>query len=270
MSVSIPKIILPKQPRNDIYNHYNDTFRELVKLWNRNGLCQIELSDNPHVWWNQIGDVLLYDRPTLDFLPSNLQYKIGLFGNPELPDNAKKNTHWIFWARRPELLEIKKIKQLDYQERKVESIFLGKVENQVQLYHRTQKSWRDVIKLFEMPINGEYKYSQTEYLDLVSQSKFGLCLRGYGPKCNREIELMAFGTVPIVTPGVDTEGYFEPLIRNTHYLYAETPSDIPKIIAQCTPEEWKTISDNCRDWFQRNCSIKGSFNVTQNIVESMI
>ena len=35
-----------------------------------------------------------------------------------------------------------------------------------------------------------------EYLNLLKQSKFGLCLRGFGGKCNREIELMGLGTVP--------------------------------------------------------------------------
>ena len=48
-----------------------------------------------------------------------------------------------------------------------------------------------------------YKYSQKEYLDLIGSSKFGLCLAGYGPKCNREIELIGMGTVPVFAPEVD-------------------------------------------------------------------
>ena len=38
--------------------------------------------------------------------------------------------------------------------------------------------------------------------------KYGLCLRGVGPKCLRDIELIGMGTVPIFTEGVSSE-YFK-------------------------------------------------------------
>ena len=58
--------------------------RELVKLWEGNNLVKIEEYDGNQVFMN---DVLLYDRPTLDWLEDN--YKIGLFGNPDIPKNGK-------------------------------------------------------------------------------------------------------------------------------------------------------------------------------------
>jgi len=278
----IPTIIIPNQPRNDIHNHCNDTFRELVKLWNKNGYCRIKLSDNPYVWWGNIGEVLLYDRPTLEFLQPNHNYRLGLFGNPKPPINEKNNCLWTFWARRPELLE-KKIKDKinkhsalryddSYLNRSIESIFLGKIENNVQYNYRAGQinEWDKVVEVFEIPINGEYKYSQSEYLDLISNSKFGLCLRGYGPKCNREIELMAFGTVPLITSDVDITGYYEPLIENIHYLYVKNPKHLSEVIEKCDEEKWEQISKNCREWYQRNCSPKGSFDLTKKIIEENI
>ena len=113
-----------------------------------------------------------------------------------------------------------------------------------------------------------YTYTQEEYLDLLRDSKFGLCLSGYGPKCNREIELMALGSVPIFTPGVDNT-YFEPLIEGVHYLFASTPEKIPELINNIDQYKWETMSLECRNWFERNCSVVGSFNTTKKIINSI-
>ena len=64
----------------------------------------------------------------------------------------------------------------------------------------------------------------------LRESKYGLCLRGYGSKCHREVELMAFGTVPIVTPEVSVSSYMEPLIENTHYIKVTTPAELKEKI----------------------------------------
>ena len=65
------------QPRTtfneeDLYYHKNDTFRELVKCWENLGLCEISYQKTNHVWLNKIGDILLYDRPVLDWLEKDL------------------------------------------------------------------------------------------------------------------------------------------------------------------------------------------------------
>lgn len=269
--MNLPKIIMPRQPRNNIHNHCNDTFRELVQLWYQRGYCQIELSDSPYVWWNKVGDILLYDFDisTPNFFLSNTTYNLGLFGNGELPKNGKKNVLWIYWGRRPILMD-NKLKSWVYQnfnERKIISIFLGKVENNVQLQYRAKENWSDVIEVFHMPIRGEYKYNQSEYLDLIAQSRFGLCLRGYGPKCNREIELLAFGTVLLITPNVDVSNYYEPLIENIHYLSIKEPSDVKKVIDECSEETWREMSKNCMEWYNRNCSTENSFKLTNKIID---
>ncbi len=257
-----PKIIVPHPT---IANHSGDTFRELVDLWEEKGLCVKEYSmQTDLVWMNRIGDVLLYDRPTLEWLGKDREYNIGLFGNT-VPDFSKTYA-WIFWGRRPKLINniIKKgINSLD--KRNIQSIFLGKVENNVQENRRTNFDWSKSVEIFEMPIRGEYKYSQEEYLDLLNKSKFGLCLAGYGRKCNREIELFALGVVPIVTEGVDLT-YYRPLIEGIHYLKVNKPEDVQPLIASITDEQWLKMSNAGRQWYEENCSVEGSFKTTNKII----
>jgi hypothetical protein len=113
--------------------------------------------------------------------------------------------------------------------------------------------------------NEQYIYTQEEYLQLLRNSKFGLSLRGYGPKCNREIELMAFGTVPIIDEYVSMS-YYDPPQENIHYFRINQPSDIKNVINNCSKEQWIKMSTACREWYNKNCSLHGSFNTTMKII----
>lgn len=243
--------------------HANDTFRELVDLWAENGLCEVFYENIKNVWINSFGNILLYDRPTLEWL-GNSKFNFALFGNtvPNLPNSSS----WIFWGRRPRLMEKIKKERKTWDNRNIESIFLGKVENNVQLSKRTNTNWSDFIELFEMPIKSEYKYSQEEYLNLLTKSKFGLCLSGYGPKCNREIELMCMGVVPIITPLVDIT-YYNQLKEDKHFIRVDEPAEIPKKIKNISKNQWEDMSNNCVDWYESNCSIIGSYETTIKILK---
>lgn len=267
------KIIIPKIPRNDFWNHSGDTFRELVSLWKEKGYCEVIENDTKHVWLNNIGDILLYDRPTLDWLAqdSNIKCNKILFGNPIVPNNLQNNaSNWIFWGRSPRKLEeFHTITYKNFNERRLKSIFIGKIENQVQLNYRNI-DFSKYIQLYVMHKSDEkYRYTQDEYLDLLRNSKFGLCLRGFGPKCNREIELMALGTVPIVEKNVDMDNYYDPPQENIHYLRFSSPEDIELLINNCSEEQWSKMSMACREWYKKNASTEGSFRTTMDIVKKM-
>jgi len=267
------KIIIPKIPRNDLWNHSGDTFRELVSLWKEKGYCEVIETDTKHVWLNNIGDILLYDRPTLDWLAkdSNIKCNKILFGNPVVPDNLQNNANnWIFWGRSPRKLEeFHTMSYKNFNERRLESIFIGKIENQIQLNYRNI-DFSKYIQLYVMHKSDEkYRYTQDEYLDLLRNSKFGLCLRGFGPKCNREIELMALGTVPIVETNVDMDNYYDPPQENIHYLRFSSPEDIELLINNCSEERWSKMSIACREWYKKNASTEGSFKTTMDIVKKM-
>ena len=119
-----------------------------------------------------------------------------------------------------------------------------------------------------MPIGAKqpYVYSPQEYLDALSNAKYGLCLRGYGPKCNREIELMAMGTVPLVVDGVDMDNYHESLLEGIHYLRVSGPEDARERLALIKESQWETMSKAGHQWWKQNASVEGSWLVTKGQV----
>lgn len=271
--IHLPNIVVPHgKALKGIYEHAGDTFREMVHIWQNRGYCTIEYRDDtPHVWWHSVGNVLLYDRPTMRWF-NNPAYNLALFGNaiPEKPQ--KTDRLWSFWCRSPKAVEsiVATNKPLtQYEDRTIPSIFLGKIENGIQKERRTIHDWQQAIHTFHMPIDssgGPYKYSQEEYLRLLCQSRFGLCLPGFGPKCNREIEYFATGTVPIITPGIDMSNYASKPKENVHYFTAKTPDDVRRLVETTTPEKWTEMSIACRAWWRRYASAEGLFRLTWGIV----
>tara|TARA_Y100000768_G_scaffold103261_1_gene75478 strand:- start:123 stop:3845 length:3723 start_codon:yes stop_codon:yes gene_type:complete len=268
-------IIIPRQPRGDFWNHSNDTFRELVMLWERDNLCNVIEKDTKHVWWGNIGEILLYDRPIMEWKEKDneLIYEKILVGNPVYnKETMGVGSQWIFWGRRPSVLESVISKGiLEYENRTIRSIFVGKVENHVQKKYRIDDGieWNKYVDLYKMHNpNENYVYSNEEYLDLLRHSKFGLCLRGYGGKCNREIELMGLGVVPIVMDDVDMS-YYNNLVVNVHYFVVSNGEEFKEIVDNCSKEHWTLMSNAVLEWYNKNCSSVGSFNTTKNIIEGL-
>ena len=266
------KILKPEIPNQySPYWHPGDSFRELLDMWGENGYCTVIPCNVNLIWLERVGGVLLYDRDKLDQCPPYEHFKFGVFSTT-VPEPSPKTSAWILWGRSPRKLEeVRKKEFKSFSERSIESLFLGKVENPVQLKNRTSHDWSKNIELFEMPISQgypivEYKYTQDEYLELLRDARFGLSIPGYGPKCSREIEYFGLGVVPIVTPDLDIT-YYEPIIKDVHYLYAEKPEDIPGLIADTSQEKWEEMSKAGREWFDRNCSVKGSFDTTVKILK---
>ena len=106
-------------------------------------------------------------------------------------------------------------------------------------------------------------FTPEEYLLALQKAKYGLCLRGYGQKCNREIELLAMGTVPVVMADVDIEGYDEPLIEGIHVLRVASPAEAKKVLASTTEAQWTTMSKAGYLWWKRNASADGSWAKTK-------
>jgi hypothetical protein len=100
---------------------------------------------------------------------------------------------------------------------------------------------------------------------MLTWSRFGLCLPGYGPKCNREIEYFATGVVPIVTPGVDMKNYFMAPQKDVHYFVANTPEEFISIVENTTEQVWSTMSEAGKQWWQRYASAEGLFRFTWGI-----
>ena len=252
---------IPAQPREGIWNHKNDSFRELAVLYKtKNKDVDIVLNKSGHCWLQP--NILLYDRPTMEWFNKEvLDSSLLLFGNgdknveiPKLKIMGIKGRSWIFWPRRPIILEyvLNKIKYIKYSERKTETLFIGNYENSVQKKFRTDKDWKSVISEFHCTSGKKHKFTQQEYLMKLADAKYGLCLRGYGSKCHREVELMAFGTVPIITPDVSIESYMDPPLENTHFIRVNTPEELTNKISTITQEKWEEMSKNCVEWYKKN------------------
>lgn len=265
-----------KSLKDPFFNHSGDTFRELAVLWAKAGFVKIVDTNSYYVW---IGDspetdqsIILYDRPTLEWWNRHppKHYSCALFGN-YIPTQQEvpRSYPWIFWGRKPELMT--DIQPQNWDHRIIDSIFLGKIENSVQQQYRNAEIWKSCVQKFIL-VHGKatpYPYSHTEYLRMLSYSKYGLSLRGYGPKCNREIELMACGTVPIVTPDVDMSGYFSPPQIGIHYFVARDPDEFTNIIRNTTKQEWREMSNACVDWYKQNASVDGSFYQTMRLINTL-
>jgi hypothetical protein len=150
-------VVLPKV---DPYGHCGDTFRELAVLWGERHLCRILYEETSHVWFSNIGHVILYDRPRLDWFDYGTKFEGVLWGNTVPPGGIP----WTFWGRRPILMEKNFPGNKTFAERSLKSFFAGRVENKVQEANRCQKKWEDHIEVFKNQLYGDYVYSQEEYL----------------------------------------------------------------------------------------------------------
>ena len=259
-SSNLPLIYVPK------LNHAGDSFREMIDIWEERGYITKQYSDCTNVWMNDIGDVLLYDRPNYDWIKQSTQseqrWNKALFGNPKPIGNNSKS--WSFWARRPRLVEdmisteFSKTKNL---------VFYGKIENSVQRRNRTMYDWSKVCDDFVLAKEDEpTKFSEQEYLDKLSQAHYGLCLAGFGKKCHREVECMALGTVPVCAPEVDMEHYANPPIEGVHYIRVENPHDLVKKLSNIDPTVWLRMSQACKQWYRENCSADGLWALTKTLL----
>lgn len=271
---------IPKQPMTGLGYHKNDSYRELPYLMKiRNNDVEVIEDDNTvHCWI--MPNILTYDRPILDRCVVEVNNaSLFLLGNGDI--NVEGNQlrqafsklpikPWIFWPRAPKLLEqlLETNGILSYNDREHKSIFIGNYECKEQADFRdTNTRWDNVIDKYHCTKGKTYLFTHEEYLLNLRNSKFGLCLRGYGTKCHREVELMAFGTVLIVTPKVSVSSFLEPLIEGTHYIYVTSPNEIKEKLEAITEEKWNQMSKSCYEWYQRNVHSK---NCWKNMISKIL
>ena len=272
-------IQMPKQPRNDMFRHVNDSFREIPNMLKQtHSDIQVVVSDKSgHIWLEpQIAKVMLYDRPTLNWMNDEVKKtNLLLIGNGSMElEGAKLKAFgarnvkpWIFWPRSPTTMEkvLREKGLLGYNQRTNESVFIGNFENPVQQKFRiTPHKWETVITEYHCTKGHAQKFTQEQYLMKLRNSKFGISLRGFGSKCHREVELMAFGTVLIVTPEVSTKSYMEPLIENKHYLLVRNPAELKEKVKNLSQEKWEEMSKACIEWYDRNVRVKNLWTNTMS------
>lgn len=272
---------IPKQPQSGKYSHKNDSFREMpILLKQYNNDIDIEfVSNTGHCWIEP--NILLYDRPTLSQVNEEVaESSLILLGNGDMNVEGKQLrkfcSHvapWIFWPRRPMILEnvLKKRGILSWEQREITSIFIGNYENNVQKHFRdTNENWEEVLTEYHCTKGHKHLFTNEEYLMKLRSSKFGLCIRGFGTKCHREVELMAFGTVPIITKDVSISSYYDPPVENVHYIRANNKDELRNKVNSIDQEKWQQMSNACYQWYQRNVLSKNCWNtMIQTILYEM-
>ena len=260
------KIIKPS-----IGGHGGCSFRELLDMWVERGFCEIEKGpeqrstgynedpDSPEAkcWIEKQGGILLYDFPILDRLKN--EYEMCLFANTY--KEGEKNKKWIFWPKHSRLYEKKK-KELRQNTKKYNCGFIGAPTN----YNRNSiaEYWSKNCDLFHLGRSILHE----DYLQYCSQFTFGLCLPGVGPKCLRDVEYMGMGVIPIIVDKNAVDLYYDPPVENEHYIFVQ---DIDEMISKiddllCNKNNVRSMSEACIDWFNKNCSIEGSFKTTMEII----
>lgn len=253
-------------------NQHNNSFRELaVMLAEKNNDVVIKRTKGLHCWLEP--NILLYDRPSLEWCDKQVfQASLFLLGNGSIENEGAQvidKTHvpvlpWIFWPRNPRVVEhyIATHPYPLFHERSVGSIFIGNIENSIQENFRKPliEEWKQCVDVFECFYGKKHKYTPLQYLEKIQMSKFGLCLRGYGSKCHREIELMAVGTVPVVTDDVNTDSYLDSLIEGVHYFKIHSPLRLRGIVEKTPEYTWQKMSRACVEWYMRNVHSHNAWN----------
>jgi len=268
------KILKPTIGRHD-----GSSFRELLDMWAEEGYCEVventecvpyhyadeTLFPEAHPWINKVGGIMLYDMPLLDKLHDRLSWEMALWANEV--HQGKNSYPWIFWPKHSKIhAKVRRNGIVKYDDREGESVFIGSFTTPARAQFATD-AWRAAIQLYWLGRPGAQWLEHEKYLKVLGCFKYGLCLPGVGPKCLRDVELMGLGTVPIFTPGVSCE-YYDPPVRDQHFLFASSAEDIPEVIASCSKEKWEYMSNECIQWFKRNASARGSFETTQRIIET--
>ena len=264
---------VPSQPQPGLWYHKNDSFRELTLLQkNNNKDVDVQLNkDSGHCWL--VPNVILYDRPTMTWVNNEFhQAGMVLIGNmdndiegEELGRKGVYSKPWIFWPRRPYVMEkmLSEKKRLKWEEREIESIFIGNIENKIQdKYRKTADKWEDVLDVYHCTEGKEHMFDQEEYLEKLRHSKYGLCLRGFGRKCHREVECMALGTVPIITNDVCIKSYINPPSEGVHYIRAIDTEDVKRKLKGISKARWEKMSEACVKWYMENVHSEGSWLTT--------
>ncbi|RZD41516.1 MAG: hypothetical protein CXT73_04835 [Methanobacteriota archaeon] len=263
------EIHIPKQPKLGLWSHKNDSFRELGVMWNLKHEDVRVIMDERMGNCMLFPEIFLYDRPTLEWVNQRLtSSNLLMLGNGDVMKEGKymeteygvKVKPWIFWPRRPMIIEsyLKREKPKTYEERKNKITFIGNIENLVQNKYRKSKIWETFVDNYHCTEGLIHKFTQEEYLEELHKSKYGLCLRGYGRKCHREVELMSLGTVPIITEEVTVTSYINPLIENIHYVKLTNVEEWKEPLK----EEWERMSKECINWYKENVHSDNSWNLT--------
>jgi hypothetical protein len=159
-------------------------------------------------------------------------------------------------------------------EKTTKSIFSGTIRYSVKGYAPKQTlvdgkhirfTWMNSTEIFSHRPARRYTRTNTlfptikDYYVALAKSKFGLCPAGDCGVCQREIETLGLGCIPIYTPGVEYN-YFCPPVENVHFIYANNPTEMNEKIDNMSKEKEDEIRKNGVEYFNKYCTPTGLWN----------
>jgi hypothetical protein len=280
-----PTVVVPLHGPRDrwFWRSRKCAFYDIVLEWYQRGWINLRFSEGSYFWWGQEGEVLLFERDLIINLQDgkknpprwrgDVPYKHAFFANQYHLPSARHHT-LTYWGYAPVLLEeLRRQGRRSWEERSIGSLFAGSIENETQAYFRQRfHDWGELIEVYacaDKLHRGEASpYPLAAYMELVQRSRFGVCFHGNGPKCYREIEYLALGTPLILTAGLEID-YPEPLQAGVHFLWAHRREDVPRLVAQTSPEQWERMSRACWEWFARNGTIERLFDTLATTIAGL-
>jgi hypothetical protein len=70
------------------------------------------------------------------------------------------------------------------------------------------------------------------------------------------------GCVPVVASEVDMTSYANPPEEGIHYIRVKNPDEM-KRLQNVSDAEWTAMSKACREWWEKNSSAKGLWELTK-------
>ena len=254
-------------------------FFKIVKEWERLGFieigepatCPTQKKFGQHmftVWVGRVGGMAL--EPTLTRLTYTPKDPFEHALVTEYTNDVREiaNTHpWNFWVRHLDDYDAVR-NQLSTIDKEIESFFSGTIRKR----HPIRNAWMDSTEVFSWRVARRYtrmnRLAKTmkDYYMLLASSKFGLCPMGDQGYCQREVECLGLGVIPIFTPGVEYN-YHEPLVKDVHFIYAENPEEMNRKISEMDEEKIKWMINNGLEYYERRISPKGMWNSVLETVD---
>ena len=160
-------------------------------------------------------------------------------------------------------------------ERKIKSIFSGTIRGTIYgrrpQFHERQK-WMNSTEIFSWKPASTFRFSNNFYPQIIdyyralAAAKFGLCPMGDVGICQREIETMGLGCIPVFTPGVEYL-YAYPVQQGIHFIFANNPEEMHRQIETMSQSDWRQMSQNGKEYFSKHCTPTGLWQTVLETIE---
>ncbi len=239
-------------------------FNELsLLLSKKNKDLKVEFMKGTNHNWLQ-PDILIYDKPNLNWCNNEVaQSSLILLGNcsKKIEGRTLKNIGFNvkninFWPQHAITLE-RFINKENYNEKRETNIlYIGDVN----LIQNKKNNWNSII---DKNINSSNLDCEKCLKEIVN-SKYSFCVNNSYSKSMMMMDMMALGTVPIITKNINVDEYNSTLKEGKHYVSALSLKQLKKKLKGIDDEKWRDMSESCKNWYKNNIHSENYWNVLIN------